>query len=277
MQLPFSLDIQILIRSLILVIFIFVLIQIVQRIRKILYRRWVEHEMDAARKGRFATSISVGVTTLDGIFVIGGFISLLNILGIDMTPILASLGIVGLALSLGAQALIKDLLAGLTILTEHQFSVGDEIKVGSVRGEVEEISMRATRVREYNGMLHIFPNSEVRIVANASHEWMRAIVDINLPYSVDLYKTQEILKSATDRCAKDEQIKPLLLESPEVIGWNALSDWAVQIRLAARTLPGKQYIVQATLRRDAIDALNQAGIPIALPTLSVKDSGNSPS
>lgn len=274
-MMPFFLDVQVLLRCLFLVIFTFVLTQIVQRVKNVLHRRWVEREMDAARKGRIATSISVGVTTLDGIILIGAFISLLDILGIDMTPILASLGIVGLAVSLGAQALIKDFLAGLTILTEHQFAIGDEIKVGAVRGDVEEISMRATRVREYNGLLHIFPNSEVRIVANASREWMRAIVDINLPYSADLHQAYEVLKFAAQRCAEDEQMKPLLLEPPEVIGWNGLSDWAVQIRLAARTLPGKQYAVQTTLRRDAIDALDQAGIPLALPTILSKEYPNS--
>ncbi|GAP14367.1 small-conductance mechanosensitive channel [Longilinea arvoryzae] len=274
MNLPFFLDVEVFIRSLILVIFIFVLTQIVQRVKNILRRHWVERETDTARKGRIATSISVGVTTLDGFIIIGGFISLLNILGIDMTPILASLGIVGLALSLGAQALIKDFLAGLAILTEHQFAIGDEIKVGSVRGEVEEISMRATRIREYNSLLHIFPNSEVRIVANASHQWMRAIVDINLPYSVDLHQAYEVLKSAAARCAEDEQMKPLLLDPPEVIGWNGLSDWAVQVRLAARTLPGKQYGVQAILRRNALDALDQAGIPVALPTILANELPN---
>lgn len=260
-------DIQILLRVSIVIIFTFFLTQIVQLIKKRLVRNWVERENDPIRKRRIATSLSIGITTLNGVIIIGGLVSLLAVLDINITPILTSLGLVGLALSLGAQALIKDFLAGMAILTEHQFSVGDEIKVGTVRGVVEEISMRATRVRDYSGLLYIFPNSEIRIVANASRDWMRAIVDINLPYSADLFQAKEVLKAAAARCAEEEGIKALLLAPPEVTAWNSLSDWAVQIRLTARTLPGKQYTVQSELTRLAIDALFQAGIPIALPAM----------
>lgn len=267
MKQPLLMDIQILLRVLIVIIFTFFLTQIVQLIKKRLARNWVERENDPIRKRRIATSLSIGITTLNGVIIIGGSVSLLAVLNINITPILTSLGLVGLALSLGAQALIKDFLAGMTILTEQQFSVGDEIKVGAVRGLVEEISMRATRVRDYSGLLYIFPNSEIRIVANASRDWMRAIVDINLPYSADLFQAKEVLKAAAARCAEDKDIKPLLLNPPEVTAWNSLNDWAVQIRLTARTLPGKQYTVQSELMRHAIDALAQAGIPIALPTV----------
>ena len=259
------LDLQVLFRSLIIILFTVALTQIVQAAKRRLHARLIQRDMEASRRGRIVTSISVSVTTLNGILIIGGLISLLTILGIDMTPILASLGIVGLAFSLGAQSLIKDFLAGLTILTENQFAIGDEIKIGAVRGTVEEISMRATRVREYNGLLHIFPNSEARLVANGSRDWMRAIVDINLPYSADLHQAVSILQEAAQTCGESEAVKPWLLDPPEVAGWNSLSDWAVQIRLTARTLPGKQYGVQSALRRCAIEALAQAGIAIALP------------
>ncbi len=260
-----ALDLQVLVRSLIIILFTVALTQIVQAAKRHLHARLIQQDMEASRRGRIVTSISVSVTTLNGILIIGGLISLLTTLGIDMTPILASLGIVGLAFSLGAQSLIKDFLAGLTILTENQFAIGDEIKIGAVRGTVEEISMRATRVREYNGLLHIFPNSEARLVANGSRDWMRAIVDINLPYSADLHQAVSILQEAAQTCGESEAVKPWLLDPPEVAGWNSLSDWAVQIRLTARTLPGKQYGVQSALRRCAIEALAQAGIAIALP------------
>lgn len=265
MQPPFYLDVQVLIRSVIIVIFSFVLTQIVVRIKKRLQSRLANRNIEPNRKGRLATTISVIATTLNGVIIIGGLISLLTTLGIDMTPILASLGIVGLAFSLGAQAMIKDFLAGMAILTEDQFAIGDEIKVGTVRGVVEEISMRATRVREYNGLLNILPNSEVRVVANGSREWTRAIVDLNLPYSADLHLAYETLSAAAAKCAEDEAVKEMLLDPPEVIGWNGLSDWAVQIRLAARVQPGKQYAVQIALRKYALDSLKQAGVPIAVP------------
>lgn len=272
MEKYFNLDLQALIRSLIIIIFTIAITQIVQAAKRQLHARLIQRDMDASRRGRIATSISVSATTFNGIFVIGGLISLLTTLGIDMTPILASLGIVGLGFSLGAQALIKDFLAGLTILTENQFAIGDEIKIGAVRGTVEEISMRATRVREYNGLLHIFPNSEARLVANGSRDWMRAIVDINVPYSADLRQAVSILQEAVKTCGESEAVTPWLLDPPEVAGWNSLSDWAVQIRLTARTLPGKQYSVQSALRRCAIEALTLADIAIALPLTQPGDS-----
>ena len=107
---------------------------------------------------------------------------LLSTFGVDITPLLASVGVAGLAVSLGTQSLIKDLIGGFLILMENQYAVGDSIQVGNVSGNVERITLRATYVRDINGYLHIVPNGEVHIVANQTKGWSRALVDVGVAW-----------------------------------------------------------------------------------------------
>lgn len=217
------------------------------------------------RAGRLNTLLLASSNTLAAIILAAALFSLLALAGIDLTPVLASVGVVGLALSLGAQALIKDYIAGFFIFFENQYTVGDEILTGSVRGIVERVSMRATWVREFDGRLYTIPNSEVRVVANASRDWMRAIVDLNFSYQEDLQRVTAALQSACETAAQDEAIQEDLLETPQVVGWSAFSPWSVQVRLLAKTAPGKQYAAEMALRRHALEALETASIQPVTP------------
>jgi small conductance mechanosensitive channel len=138
--------------------------------------------------------------------------------------------------------------------------VGDSIVVGAVVGDVERISLRHTEVRDAEGRLYIIPNGDVRIVANETREWSRALFEINFPYDADVNKAVELLDSAMTEATTDPTIQEYLLDRPEIFGWNQFSNQGVRVRLRAKVKPGKQAEVARVLRRHALDALRDAGI-----------------
>jgi moderate conductance mechanosensitive channel len=233
--------------------------------RRRLTARVEKTETDPGRKARLKTVLDTATHTLIFIILAAAVLMALNAVGINIGPLLAGVGVAGLALSLGAQTLIKDFIGGLLILIEDQFRTGDVIQVGSTIGTVEQITLRVTYVRDFPGQLWAIPNGDVRVVANQSRSWARAIVDLNVPFDTDMSQVIVELEAAAARTAEDEAVKTYLLEAPQVLGWNAFSDWAMQVRLVARTVPGKQADVARILRQHALVALRQSGIRVALP------------
>jgi moderate conductance mechanosensitive channel len=237
--------------------------------------RQVEHRLektvpDPERLARLNTLIHVGRgVALVLVLVIAGAM-VLHSLDINIAPLLAGAGVVGLALSLGAQTLIKDYIGGILILVENQFTTGDTIKVGSVTGSVERITLRATYLRDLEGALHIVPNGDIRLVSNLTTEWARAVVDLNVDYQADMSQVIRALEDAAQKAQADDAIKDDLLEPPEALGWIGFKDWAVQVRLMAKTRPGKQWGVMIALRRYAVEALQVNGIRVALPTQQIR-------
>jgi len=217
-------------------------------------------EMTADRQARLQTVRRAAHNTARGVILVIAVLLALATIGIDIGPVLAAAGIVGLALSLGAQTLIKDFIGGLTILMEDQFRVGDSIVVGTVVGDVERISLRRTEVRDAEGRLYIIPNGDVRIVANETREWSRALFEITFSYHTDINKAVEVLDRAMMEAAADPAIQEYLLDRPEIFGWNQFNDQGVRVRLRVKVQPGKQGVVARVLRRHALDALRDAGI-----------------
>jgi len=197
----------------------------------------------------------------------------LPLVGLNIGPVLASAGVVGLAISLGASTLIRDYLGGLFILAEDQFRVGDVIEVAGVSGEVVRMTLRVTYLRDVFGKLHTVPNGDIRIISNLTREWARAVVDLNLEYGVDMAQATEALNAAMRDLQADETVKDHLLGEPVIASWNNLTEWAVQVRLMVRTLPGKQWAVAQALRRHAMQALAGAGIRVALPPAAASRGG----
>lgn len=199
---------------------------------------------------------------------------LLATLGINITPVLTSLGIVGLALSLGAQTLIKDYIGGILVLLENQYIVGEIVTLptgnGVASGAVEKITMRATWVRDVNGQVHIVPNGDVRLLSNASRDWSLAIVNLNVDFNTDIAKATQALESGMQRFAGDPEAQPNLLEAPQVQAWSNLSDFAIQLRLTAKVRPGTRLTAESLLRRYALEALDQAGISPSVPVQELR-------
>jgi moderate conductance mechanosensitive channel len=226
-------------------------------------------KMDAGRKARLHTLLGVVRGSVRVIILTLAVLVFLGTIGVNIAPILTSLGIVGLALSLGAQTLIKDYIGGLLILLENEYIVGEAVILptgnGTASGTVEKISMRATWVRDLNGLIHIVPNGEVRLLSNASRDWALAMVNLNLDFNTDIPEATQALEEGAQRFANDPEAKPNLLDAPQVQAWSSLSDFAVQVRLSVKVLPGTRLGSERLLRRYALEALDQAGISLSTP------------
>ncbi|OQA46063.1 MAG: putative MscS family protein YkuT [Chloroflexi bacterium ADurb.Bin325] len=195
------------------------------------------------------------------VVIIGAAIlMLLSDFDINITPLLASAGVAGLALSLGAQTFIKDMIGGFFILIENQYAVGDTIQVGALTGEVEHLTLRTTSARGDDGQLYIIPNGEVRIISNLTKEWSRAVVDVNVAYEEDMDHVLSVLGDAAASFALDPAFAPLLLEPPQVFGPMSLGDWAITVQVMIKTRPGKQWEVARELRKRILAACDRAGI-----------------
>jgi small conductance mechanosensitive channel len=255
-----------LLRGILILIVIGILTIVVLRLVRItsdtIDKRIAVSTEDLDRRARLQTVLKAFRSTIQGIILIIAVLIGLGTIGVDIGPALAAAGILGLAVSLGAQTLIKDVIGGLTILLEDEYHVGDQVKIGSVSGEVEHITLRRTDVRDSEGRLFMVPNGEVRTVANESRNWALALVELNFSFDTDIEKAVAVLKGALEKLAADEQVKPYLIAAPEIFGWNAISEWSVVVRLSAKVTVGKQGIVARPMRQYAFIALQGAGIPV---------------
>lgn len=199
------------------------------------------------------------------VFVVAGMMVLSN-LGLDIAPLLASAGIAGLAVGLGAQSLIRDTINGFFILMENQFAVGDVIVVGALSGTVEEISLRRTVLRAVNGAQVIIPNGEIRTVENQSKGWSRAVLDVETAANVDDAKVLTLLHELLDQIQSDPLIGKMILEQPQILGISAITVTGVTFRVLIKTEPLQQWMVERELRMRIRQTFIENGI--AMPILT---------
>lgn len=208
---------------------------------------------------------SVGVVL---IFVVLVFM-VLNALGVQLAPLLAGAGVLGLAVSFGAQSLVKDVISGLFMLFENQFGVGDVIRIEGVSGAVEKMTLRVVVLRDVHGVVHIVPNGEIKKVSNLTRSWSRAVLDVGVAYKEDPDRVMAVLQEVGDELYADPAWKPLLVEPVEVPGIENLADSSVTIRVMAKTLPLKQWDVARELRKRIKLRFDQEGIEIPYPHQTV--------
>lgn len=193
--------------------------------------------------------------------------------GVSLGPLIASAGIIGVALGFGAQSLVKDFLSGMFMLAEDQFGVGDVINVGQtdgvIEGVVEEITLRTTSLRGVDGTLWFVPNGEIRRVGNMSQDWARALLDVSIAYTSDVDQAMEVIGRTAEAFAADPDHADLVLEDPEILGVQDLGADAVVIRMWMKTQPGEQWTLSRELRRRLKLALDDAGIDIPFPQRTV--------
>jgi small conductance mechanosensitive channel len=233
--------------------------------RRLLHR--IERTVDdPSRAARLRTICIVGRDSLLVVLVVGGMLAVLDLLGINTTSFAAVIAALGLALSLGAQSLVKDIIAGVVILVEDQFRLGDVITIQGVTGAVERISLRATHLRAVDGQLHIVPNGDVRLVSNATQEYSRAVVDIPVGFDQDTERVAGVLAQAMHALSADSRLRESLWGPAEVLGWSGATEFGVMMRLTAKVAPGQQWAVAREMRRVGLEALRAAGIPVAMPS-----------
>jgi small-conductance mechanosensitive channel len=190
---------------------------------------------------------------------------ILSELGVNIAPIIASAGIIGIALGFGAQSLVKDFLSGVFMIFEDQYGVGDVVDVGEATGTIEAVSLRVTRLRDLNGTVWYVPNGEILRVGNMSQNWSRAVVDIAVGYGEDLARVKRILAEVAHDLWDDEDFKGLVIEEPEVTGVEILGPESVTLRVLLKTAPMEQWGVARELRQRVKARFDHEGIEIPLP------------
>ncbi len=202
-------------------------------------------------------------------------------LGVPVTSLVAPATVVGVALGFGAQRLVQDILAGFFIITERQYGFGDVIRISipgtgePVSGTVEDVTLRITSIRSVDGEVMITPNGQIVQVTNLSRDWARAVVDVPVPASIDVNRVSELLRKVGEEAYDDPELHSLLLDPPSVMGVESIEVDQFEVRLVARTLPGKQFEVGRALRARIAAALLREGIhlPTGLDTAQPSGAG----
>lgn len=224
----------------------------------------------SVRSAARAQTLGVVLKSLSGFAVWSiAVITILGELGVNLGPLVAGAGIAGVALGFGAQSLVKDFLAGVFILVEDQYGVGDIVDAGEATGTVEAVSLRTTRLRDVNGAVWHIPNGQIVRVGNMSQQWARALLDVSVNYEADLAVAQATIKRVADEVWKDPKWAYKVLEEPEVWGVEDFGADGITIRLVVKTQPSQQFQVLRELRLRLKTALDDAGIEIPYPQRTV--------
>lgn len=225
-----------------------------------------------ARKHRSALAQVFKWCSIAVIYFVAGLL-VLERLNVPLTSLVAPATVAGAAIGFGAQNMVRDLLAGFFIFTERQFGYGDIIRVSNpgetkgIAGVVEEVTLRATKLRTEDGELVVLANGELRQVTNLSKDWARAVLDIPISVDADVARASEILRRIADDISHDEKWAPLILDAPSVMGIQKIAVGFLQLRFVVRTLPGKQWDVGRELRGRIATAFAEAGIPAPMPVV----------
>jgi len=221
------------------------------------------------RRQQLITLVQTLRWVADVLIIVIALLMVLGTFGVDIAPLLAGAGVAGLAVSLGAQTLIQDLIGGFLILIENQYAVGDIVELGGVSGTVEVLTLRATYVRDISGRLHIVPNGEVRVVSNVTKKWSRALVEVGVAYEEDLDRVLRVFEGIAEAFVQDAAFAPQLLETPQVAGPISLGDWAFTVRIAVKTQPGKHRDIARELRKRILTTCEREGIVLPYPRQEV--------
>ncbi len=242
---------------------------------KLLVRRIVSHEIDAEdpivkrlREQRAQTLGSLLNNVALVLIVTFATLTILNLF-VQIGPLLAGVGVAGLAISFGAQSLVKDVISGTFILIEGQFGIGDVVRIGDTAGLVEKVTLRTTSLRDAEGVVHIIPNGEITKVSNLTKTWSRTVIDVGVAYKEDVDRVIKVLLDLGDEFNLDSAWGELLLEPPEVLGVQSFGDSAVIIRMQTKTLPLKQWEVGRELRRRIKKRFDAENIEIPFPHVTL--------
>jgi small conductance mechanosensitive channel len=260
-------------------LFIFVLLFILLRLNRLLFKRLNGMLISRARRRMEEESFETEkrINTLSGILKgIGRIIIwsvflmiILKRLGIDIGPILAGAGIIGLAVGFGAQELVRDFISGFFILLENQIRTGDVARINGTAGAVESIELRTTTLRDFEGIVHIFQNGKINTLSNLTKDWSAFAMDIGVAYKENVDKVMEIIRETGAELKNDTTFGEMMLESIEVFGLDKFGDSAVSIKARIKTKTNKQWEVGREFNRRLKIAFDNSGIEIPFPHTTI--------
>jgi small conductance mechanosensitive channel len=218
---------------------------------------------ETVKHGQAVASVisSVAIALL---YVLVG-VDIANQLGLPLGSLVAPAAVLGAALGFGAQRIVQDLLSGFFLITEKQYGFGDLVELsvtagGAAVGTVEDVTLRVTKLRTSDGEVYTVPNGQIVKALNMSKDWARAVVDVPVPTSADINHVNDVLRSVANAAMEDDGLPELLLDEPSLMGVESIELDTVNMRMVARTLPGKQYEVGRELRSLVVTALRREGI-----------------
>ena len=200
---------------------------------------------------------SVGRATV----LIGCLLLSLNLF-VDIRPLLAGVGILSLAISFGAQSLVKDFIAGFFVIFENQFVVSDVIEVAGKTGEVERMTLRIVQLRDVHGVLHTVPNGQIGVVSNLTRGWGQAVVEIEIAFATNVDRALDLFREEAAKMAADPVWQSRFSGPPEVVGLERISQTGLTIRTLLRSIPGQQWSLAREFRRRIKDRLDREGISV---------------
>jgi moderate conductance mechanosensitive channel len=252
---------------LVILIVLIVIVKVVsKKLRKYAANKISDDKIDIRKRTYTINSV------VSNAFIVASIaIALLIIAGelnIQITPVLASAGVLGIVIGFGAQSLIRDLINGLFILFEQQYQVDDIVTIGNQSGVVERVSLRTTVLRDLEGVVHYIPNGEIKTVGNRTQGWARALIEVGVHYSENTDKVIRVLEEVFDELLKDKKYKKYIIERPTILGNGGvddLADSAVMFKIICKVVPPNQWDIARQLRKRIKDKFDEKGIEIPFP------------
>jgi small conductance mechanosensitive channel len=232
---------------------------------RILKKLTEKERLGDEQKKRIDTLTRTVINTLTIVIIVMAVMIILGQLGINVGPIMAGAGVLGLAVGFGAQSLVKDVITGFFILLDNRINIGDVIQAAGVAGLVESINLRVTTLRDLEGKVHFIPNGEISVVSNLTKGWSRCVLDIGVAYKEDTDHVCEVLKRVGDELLEAPEYSDVILEPLEILGVDAFANSQVTIKMMFKTKPIKQWMVAREFRRRVKKAFDAEGIEIPFP------------
>jgi small-conductance mechanosensitive channel len=256
------------VQALIRIAIIIALAYIVTQLLRAGLKRLEAFLIDATARGEDPTATTKRIRTLSSVIwtlscgLLWFIVALVTLsqIGVNIGPILAGAGVVGLAVGFGAQHLVRDLVSGFFLLIENQIRVGDIATVNNTTGIVEGVTFRTVMLRDQTGVVHVFPNGAITTLANATMDWSAAAIDITLPFRVDTDRVMELMRRVGAEMKAEKEFASVILEPLEVFGIENFTETTVTIKARFKTEPAQQYIVGREFRRRLKYALQAAGL-----------------
>jgi small-conductance mechanosensitive channel len=248
-------------KFLIILLIVFALHRLVLFFVKRLGRR-ADHKASFHRAAQIRTTAAIIRATSYAVFGFIVFLQILNLLGIPYQPLLASAGIIGIAIGLGAQSIFKDMLNGVLILVEDQYNVGEVVNIAGLKGTVEDLSLRRTSVRDADGTLYIIPNSQIATVSNLSRDFSIATLNVSVDASANPDKVMDLLKKIATDVRNDPAYKEIAIADPVVLGVDKIDGRVVTYPVQIRVRVNQRDGLLRELRRRIILEFEKEGIPL---------------
>jgi small conductance mechanosensitive channel len=214
---------------------------------------------------RMTTMHHLAARLVTALIAVIAVLMILAELDVEIGPAIAGLGVAGIAVGFGAQALVRDWLSGIFIVIENQYSVGDVVSIAGVDGVVEGFSLRRTVLRNLDGTVHSVPNGQIVVASNMTRGWARVNLDVSVAYDTDIDRATEVIDEIGREMTKDPSWGERLIEAPTVMRVNALGDSAVALKVLGQVQPAQQWAVAGELRKRILRAFAREGIEIPFP------------